>query len=184
MPSPIWRRKQILALLNQEGTLTLRELADEYSVSMMTINRDVDELARQGALQRVRGGIQLASPIPVKVGLCAACNQPVTNRSGFFIFTHTQTRLEACCPHCGIFLAARVGGARELMATDFLTGVVMDARRAAFLINSSVKLCCSPAVLCFEHREDADRFSLGFGGQVHTYSEILTVLLEGPPIHD
>ena len=77
-----------------------------------------------------------------------------------------------------------MGGARELMATDFLTGVVMDARRAAFLINSSVKLCCSPAVLCFEHREDAGRFSLGFGGQVHTYSEILTVLLEGPTSHE
>ena len=181
MQSPLLRRKQILALLAQEGTVALAEIAERFSVSMMTVNRDVEELAGQGALQRVRGGIQLSSPVPIKIGVCAACNQPVTNRSGFFIFTHAQVRLEACCPHCGIFLAARVGGARELMATDFLYGRVLDARRATFLIYSAIKMCCSPSVLCFDNREDAERIQLGFGGQVHNYSEILTLLLEDIP---
>ena len=92
MQSPIQRRKQILAMLAKEGTLSLDEIAEKFSISMMTVHRDVEELANQGALQRVRGGIQLASPVPVKIGVCAACNQPVTNRSGFFIFTHTQAR--------------------------------------------------------------------------------------------
>jgi hypothetical protein len=179
MPSPIWRRRQILDLLAKEGTVSLREIAEKYSVSMMTIHRDVEVLARQGALQRVRGGIQLASPVPVKIGICAACNQPVTNRSGFFIFTHSGSRVEACCPHCGIMLASRVGGARELLATDFLYGTVMDARRAAFLVSSSVRLCCSPSILCFENHEDAARFRSGFGGQVLTYSELLALLVDG-----
>ena len=165
MQSPIQRRKQILAMLAEEGTLSLDEIAEKFTISMMTVHRDVEELANQGALQRVRGGIQLASPVPVKIGVCAACNQPVTNRSGFFVFTHTQARLEACCPHCGIFLAARVGSTPELMATDFLYGRVMDARRATFLIHSSVKLCCSPSVLCFENPEDAERFTRALAGR-------------------
>lgn len=183
MQSPIWRRKQILDLLAKEGIVSLREIAEKYSVSMMTVHRDVEELAEQGALQRVRGGIQLASPVPVKIGVCAACNQPVTNRSGFFMFTHTGTRIEACCPHCGIMLATRVGGVRELLATDFLYGTVMDARRAAFLVSSSVRLCCSPSILCFDQHEDAARFRAGFGGQVLTYSELIALLTEGHSAH-
>ena len=74
-----------------------------------------------------------------------------------------------------------MGGARELMATDFLYGRVMDARRATFLIHSSVKLCCSPSVLCFENPEYAERFHQGFGGQIQTYGEILTELLGPSP---
>jgi len=77
-----------------------------------------------------------------------------------------------------------VSAARELLATDFLYGTVMDARRAAFLVSSSVRLCCSPSILCFAQHEDAAHFRAGFGGQVLTYSELLSLLVDGHSGHD
>jgi len=54
------RRQIILERLEQEGTCSYEELARHLGVSSMTARRDVDELARRGALIRITGGVQKA----------------------------------------------------------------------------------------------------------------------------
>src|ERR1041384_3636371 len=49
------RQERILALLRQRGRMRVADLALETSVSPVTARRDVEALARQGALRRSHG---------------------------------------------------------------------------------------------------------------------------------
>lgn len=63
MPSSA-RRAQISDLVLTRPFVAVKELARLFDVSPMTIHRDLDELERQGALRKVRGG---ATPQPSSV---------------------------------------------------------------------------------------------------------------------
>jgi DeoR family transcriptional regulator, fructose operon transcriptional repressor len=50
------RRQQIVNLLEETGTLNVSQLADRFSVSVVTIRKDLDDLEREDLLQRTFGG--------------------------------------------------------------------------------------------------------------------------------
>src|SRR6202047_3887752 len=50
------RREQILKLLEKTGVLSVGELADRFALSVVTIRKDLDDLASEGLLQRTFGG--------------------------------------------------------------------------------------------------------------------------------
>lgn len=55
------RQERVLEVLEAQGTLTVKEASDALGVSEMTVRRDLEELAEQGALVRVHGGARSAS---------------------------------------------------------------------------------------------------------------------------
>jgi DeoR/GlpR family transcriptional regulator of sugar metabolism len=55
MPAAL-RRAQILERIEREGGVTVAELARDHAVSNMTAHRDLEQLARDGLVERVRGG--------------------------------------------------------------------------------------------------------------------------------
>src|SRR6185503_18432494 len=50
------RQAKLLALLRREGTVRVATLAKTFDVTTETARRDLDELARSGALKRTYGG--------------------------------------------------------------------------------------------------------------------------------
>ncbi|MEV1206452.1 DeoR family transcriptional regulator, partial [Microbispora rosea] len=50
------RIRAIMNALRTSDSVSVAELALAYGVSEMTIRRDLDELAQQGVVRRVRGG--------------------------------------------------------------------------------------------------------------------------------
>lgn len=52
---PESRRAEITDLVLRRGSVSARELAETFAVSVMTIHRDLDELQRQGVLRKSRG---------------------------------------------------------------------------------------------------------------------------------
>ncbi|MGL4651360.1 MAG: DeoR/GlpR family DNA-binding transcription regulator [Caldilineaceae bacterium] len=56
MGLPEQRRTVILRALEQRGSVTVVDMAERLSVSMMTIRRDLVELEKEGVLRRVHGG--------------------------------------------------------------------------------------------------------------------------------
>jgi DeoR family transcriptional regulator of aga operon len=52
------RMRRILELLETRDGLGVSELADEFLVSEVTVRHDLSELARQGLVARVRGGVR------------------------------------------------------------------------------------------------------------------------------
>lgn len=59
--SPAERQEQIAELVLHRDFVSAKDLAQRFDVSLMTIYRDLDELASQGVLRKVRGG---ATPQP------------------------------------------------------------------------------------------------------------------------
>lgn len=59
---PAQRRNVILELLRQKGVLSVNELSGATGVSHPTIRRDLDLLAKAGAVERSHGGATLRSP--------------------------------------------------------------------------------------------------------------------------
>ncbi len=56
---PAQRRNLILELIRQKGVISVHELSDIIHVSLPTIRRDLDWLAKTGAVQRSHGGAAL-----------------------------------------------------------------------------------------------------------------------------
>ncbi len=59
MSSHAMRKKEILSLLTHHGSLSIPELARHFSVSEMTIRRDIHQLAESGRIIRTPGGATL-----------------------------------------------------------------------------------------------------------------------------
>ena len=53
---PKLRKRKIMDLLQEKESVKTGELSDKFSVSEITIRKDLDELAEQGALERTHGG--------------------------------------------------------------------------------------------------------------------------------
>jgi DeoR family fructose operon transcriptional repressor len=60
----IGRLQRIEALVRNAGRVKVSDLADELDVSEMTIRRDLDLLAEEGVVQRIRGGAMAVGPQP------------------------------------------------------------------------------------------------------------------------
>lgn len=54
---PAQRQAQIAEHVMQHGSVSATDLSEMFQVSLMTIHRDLDELERQGAVRKYRGGV-------------------------------------------------------------------------------------------------------------------------------
>lgn len=165
---PTLRQEQILTWLQKEQRITIEALAERLGVSIMTIHRDLDALARTGKVEKVRGAVQVATRgMPGEAAhQCALCAMPVPPRTSFMINTASGQQVYGCCPHCGLLLLERHPDTTLVLTRDFLYGRMVNAGDATYLIDSAVVVCCSPSVLCFAGEQDARRFQQGFGGSV------------------
>lgn len=65
-PLPAERRRRILELLRERGSVRASDLVGELGVSEVTVRRDLDALSRRGLLERSHGGASLlGGPMPV-----------------------------------------------------------------------------------------------------------------------
>lgn len=161
------RRERILALLAERGTVRIDELSRELGVSTMTVHRDLDRLAAEGRVRKVRGGAVLGTPVPISGGECPVCHASPPARTQMVLHRSDGTHERACCPHCGLLALAAAGPrVTSALVTDFLYGRMVNARTAHYVVEPELRLCCTPTVLAFEHAEDAARFQRGFGGRV------------------
>ena len=172
---PTARRRQILEWMEDEGSLSIKDLEVRLGVSHMTIHRDLDKLAEQNLIRKVRAGAVIVpsqedqKKIPQS---CAMCAGRVPRRSEFIIRRKGETEVSACCPHCGILLLS-AEAEESALARDYLYGHMVNVYEAYYVIASDVRLCCVPSILCFATLSDAQKFSQGFGGQVMDFSQVL-----------
>lgn len=188
----ITRRKYVLDLIREHGGLSTADIATRFQVSKMTVHRDLDILERRGAVKRIFGGaipVNEAAPIAPDTDMlhslrdrqrtedCSICFRPVSRH---FLYSVTCTDGQhkwACCPHCGLSLHLIHQDAIVMaMTADFLSGKLMPARHAYFLVGSVAAPCCRPSVISFEEREMAERFQAGFGGHIFGFDEAVAAV--------
>lgn len=176
--TPDERKKEILRLLEEQGRLSVDGLEAVLDTSAMTVNRDIRDLAGEGKIKRMRGLI-LPPDAPAQSNTCALCRREVSDRSQMLVMLPSRKVTTYCCPHCGLSNIEISPAAGSIYATDFLYGTLTDAFRATFLIASAVDICCTPSVLCFKRRDDAERFQQGFGGELYSLEEASHHLMKG-----
>ncbi|GHJ43633.1 LacI family transcriptional regulator [Catellatospora sp. TT07R-123] len=73
---PAQRRERLLADLRTHGTLRVSEIARALGVTTVTVRRDLAQLADEGAIERVHGGIRLPRGADTPPPLPAAVEDP------------------------------------------------------------------------------------------------------------
>ncbi len=174
------RREKILQYLQEQETLSIQELANRLSVSLMTVHRDLDALAAEGHLEKLRGGVRRLSP-SLNRNRCALCGKNVSPRTLFLLRLPSGEVKQACCAHCGLLLFAQMEG--WALTMDFLHDHVLSARQAIYLVESELITCCAPSVLTFGSHEEAEKFRTGFGGRVCSMQETINFLQQVTSSH-
>ncbi len=177
---PAVRREKILAWLEEEGVLSIQEIQNRLDVSHMTVHRDIDQLADEQLVKKVRGGVMRSverETLPATPKHCAMCGSRVAARSEVVIRKQDGSRFFACCPHCGIMLVADGTGIESALARDFIYGRMVSIYQATYLVGSNVRLCCEPSTLCFANIADAQRFQRGFDGQLLNFTDMFQYIV-------
>jgi DeoR family transcriptional regulator, copper-sensing transcriptional repressor len=157
------RRREILKLVALKGDATIEEIQQSIGISQATTYREVQALLQTGLVTKIPGGISL---VEASATGCIQCGQEGNPRLTFMIEHKDGAKSVACCAHCGLMALTKRDDISAVMTTDFFNGTLLNARQAWYVLNSDVSLCCSPPILSFLQRDYAERFSLGFGGDV------------------
>jgi DeoR/GlpR family transcriptional regulator of sugar metabolism len=109
-----FRRAQILERIQRDGGASVGELARDYGVSPITVHRDLDRLAQDGLVKRVRGGARPAAAFPrietdwaKRLRQATAAKEAIAARAvtfvadGSTIFVDSSTTCLALARHLG-----------------------------------------------------------------------------------
>jgi len=79
---PALRRAQILERIQRDGGVSVAELARDHAVSAITVHRDLEQLAREGLVERVHGGARALRGTGTLPQIATAWTQRVEQASG------------------------------------------------------------------------------------------------------
>jgi DNA-directed RNA polymerase subunit RPC12/RpoP len=105
--------------------------------------------------------------------VCPKCGKEIQTQNAKFYVVYEDGKKDSFgCPHCGLSEVNK-GNVKSAKATDFMRGKKIDAEKAFYLKGSEFGTCCAPYWLSFSSKDEAEKFSKGFGGTVMTYEEAL-----------
>jgi DeoR/GlpR family transcriptional regulator of sugar metabolism len=105
------RHKQILKIISEDGRVTVKQLADAFNTSLVTIRKDLKHLENEGKLIRTHGGAisreELSSHVAFEVRATKnkVCKERIGRaaaamvKPGDIIFIDASTTTVEICPH-------------------------------------------------------------------------------------
>jgi DeoR/GlpR family transcriptional regulator of sugar metabolism len=79
---PALRRAQILERIQRDGGVSLADLARDHAVSPITVHRDLEQLAREGLVERVHGGARAIRGLGTLPQIATAWTQRLEQAAG------------------------------------------------------------------------------------------------------
>jgi DeoR/GlpR family transcriptional regulator of sugar metabolism len=132
---PAERQKKILALLKNQEVVSISELIDLFSVSHMTIRRDIEKLESVGKVSSVSGGVQLTKSIHAELSHDIKITQFSDEKEMI-----GKLAANIISPNMTIYLDAGTTTleiARQIMHRDDLLIITNDFAISAFLMTHS-----------------------------------------------
>jgi DeoR/GlpR family transcriptional regulator of sugar metabolism len=126
------RMQRVLQLLEKRDSVQVTELAEEFSVSEVTVRNDLAELARQGLVARVRGGVRPVQRGQAELGfdfrlrLEVERKQAVARAAAAMVGDGEAIALDASTT--AYYLALELRGKRELVVVT--NGILVAASLA------------------------------------------------------
>ena len=159
------RRAQILEQIERRGGATVAELARDHAVSTMTAHRDLERLARDGLVERVRGGARALAPPGARahptawdhrVGQAAAAKAAIAEDAAAMVDAGSTIFLDAS--------SSALALARRLMADppNELTLVTTSPMIAVEVRADPVQVIVCPGELDQHTRTVSGRWTLEF----------------------
>jgi len=114
---------------------------------------------------------------PIQSYLCKSRGRNgVCNGSTRCILEYQNGKKEYyCCPHCAfperMWKLGHGDRIRKVTVVDFETGKTINAVGAYYLIDSQLHVCCSPSVVAFRTKLQAERFQQTYGGAISHLSQ-------------
>lgn len=109
---------------------------------------------------------------------CIVCGMDVSKypHTRYVVKTADGKEYATCGVQCGLTLHLRFKDKwRSATATDLITNRPFDARKGYYVYKSSVITDMAPGFIAFKARSYAEKFAKGFGGDVLTYDEALSL---------
>ena len=141
--------QRVLALLETKDSVHVSELADEFAVSEVTVRNDLAELARQGLVARVRGGVrglqrgQSELAFDVRLHLQAPEKRAIAAAAAAMVGDGESVALDSSTT--SYYLALELRKKREIV-------VVTNGLLNAVALADSPGSTCSSRVGCFDCR--------------------------------
>ncbi|MHB8232677.1 MAG: hypothetical protein ACYDDB_07240 [bacterium] len=112
-------------------------------------------------------------------GKCGICSKQITDeRLKVAVNYKNGGKHDFCCAHCAVIAAVHtisdLNSVSSIMGRDFIYGNPLDLRSAFLLLKTEAIPCCSPPILVFARKEDAEKFKKGFGGDIRPFDEIIS----------
>lgn len=112
-------------------------------------------------------GMALAAESVSAPATCGMCGKAMTNAHVGFIIVQPDGQKERLgCAGCGLAMLKDAPKGVKAKTLDFMRGDEIDARAAYYVRGSSFTACCEPSFLAFAKKDEAERFTKGFGGTV------------------
>lgn len=161
---PAMRRARILARIRERGAVTIADLAREHGVSSMTAHRDLESLAADGLVERIRGGAAAVGVAPHPTAWEQRVGQSLPAKEAIAAYAATLI-----APGTTIFLDASSSAyalARAVMAAPpvELTLVTNSPTVAAELRAEAVHVVVCPGELDQQTRAITGRWTTEFIG--------------------
>jgi DeoR/GlpR family transcriptional regulator of sugar metabolism len=168
---PALRRAQILERIQRDGGVSVAELARDHAVSAITVHRDLEQLAREGLVERVHGGARAIRGLGTLPLIATAWTQRVEQASSakMAIAGHAAAMVT---PGSTIFLDASstaLALARRLMEEppNELTLVTNSPAIAYEVIAEPMHVVVCPGELDQHMRMLAGRWTVEFIGDLN-----------------
>ena len=168
---PALRRAQILERIQRDGGVSVADLARDHAVSAITVHRDLEQLAREGLVERVHGGARALRGLGTMPLIATAWTQRVEQASAakMAIAGHAASLVS---PGSTIFLDASSSAlalARRLMddPPNELTLVTNSPAIAFELVAEPIHVVVCPGELEQHMRMIAGRWTVEFIGDLN-----------------
>jgi DeoR/GlpR family transcriptional regulator of sugar metabolism len=168
---PALRRAQILERIQRDGGVSVADLARDHAVSPITVHRDLEQLAREGLVERVHGGARAIRGIGMLPLIATAWTQRVEQAAAAkaAIAAHVATMVSSGST---VFLDASstaLALARRLMEDppNELTLVTNSPAIAYEVIAEPMHVVVCPGELDQHMRMIAGRWTVEFLGELN-----------------
>src|SRR5699024_10392567 len=109
---------------------------------------------------------------------CIYRHKPNQSKLNYRLISSNDNIETACCAHCGLLRHRQQNEeVSQAICHDFFMNITISASLTCYVIDTTLKLnCCQQQVLTFENKEDAEKFTKGFGGKTYNFQEAMETI--------
>ena len=189
------QKERVLELVKSGKSDNVAGISGILNISKMSVYRYIRTLIQEKKISKTfnklypysdtrfitSGGIAGKDGVTasLSVSKCGICSKQITDeRLKVSVAYKNGRKQDFCCAHCAVMAAVHIisdlNSVSSIMGRDFIYGNPLDLRNAFLLLKTEVIPCCSPPILVFARKDDAEKFKKGFSGEIRSFDEILS----------